>query len=431
MPAKKVLIIAYYFPPLGMGGVQRAAKFVKYLPQFGWQPVVLTVKEVEYLSYDTSLMEEIPENVKIHSAGSMDPLRILFLVKKLFKRKKQGKSGSHTQGKSKLLSWFLFPDSKIGWLPWALAKGFYLCKKEKIDLIFSTSPPITSHLTACLLSLLTRIRWVSDYRDLWGGYQYEHLPSPLHRLLRNKTHKMLLKKADGVVAVNEMISQKLGNIRNRKDNPLTIFNGFDQEDFQPDAKPQFDIFRIVYLGTFSSDCNPSPFFTALSDLFKAGLIPKSKIKFLHLGLSMGFDMENLLLKHDLNDVFEEKGYVPHKQAVKLLQSAHLFLLTIAPSKQREFITTSKIFEYMEAKRPILAVVPPTGSAAQLVNRLNAGKVASPNSIPEIKEALFYFYQQFENKKIVSEIKAEDLKSYERKNLSSKLAKLLDCIWQKE
>jgi glycosyltransferase involved in cell wall biosynthesis len=352
------------------------------------------------------------------------------LIKKFFKRKKRGKSGSYTERKSKLLSWFLFPDNKIGWLPWALAKGYFLCKREKIDLIFSTSPPITSHLTGYLLSLLTKIRWVSDYRDLWGGYQHEHLPSTLHHLLKNKMHKILLKKVDGVIAVNEMISQKLRNIRDRKDNPLTITNGFDQEDFQPEGKPQFDIFRIVYMGTFSSDCNPTPFFAALFDLFKAGLIPKNKTRVIHLGLSMGIDMEKLLLKYDLKDVFEEKGYVPHKQAVALLQSAHIFLLTIAHSKQRELITTGKIFEYMAARRPILAVVPPKGSAAQFVNRLNAGKVVSPDNIPEIKEGLFHFYQKFENKKIVSDVKREDLKSFERKDLTHKLAKLLDCIWQK-
>jgi len=428
MPEKKVLIIAYYFPPMGMGGVQRVTKFVKYLPQFGWHPVVLTVKDVEYLSQDPSLLHDIPKNVRIIRSGSLDPLRILFLIKKILKAKNK-KSDRRSEfcavRKSRFLSLLLFPDNKIGWLPWALAKGFVLCKREKIDLIFSTSPPVTSHLLACLLKLLTGVSWVSDYRDFWGGYQYENLPTPFHHWLKHKMHKALLRKSDGVVAVNDMISQKLKDEETEIKRLITITHGFDPDDFQPMRETQFDFLKIVYMGTFSSDCHPGSFFAALSDLLKENLIPKNKIRFLHIGLSVGIDMDNLLTKYGLQHVVEKKGYVPHREAVNFLNSAHLFLLVITPSQQRELIITGKIFEYMAARRPILGIVPPAGAAALIINRSNAGKVASPDNISEIKEVLFYFYKKFEERKIDS--MAKDLKIFERKHLTSRLAKLFEEI----
>ena len=432
MSTKKVLIIAYYFPPMGMGGVQRVAKFVKYLPQFGWQPVVLTVKDVEYLSYDSSLMEEIPGDVKIHTTGSMDPLRILFLIKKLFKRKKRGKSGSYAEGKSKLLSWFLFPDNKIGWFPWALAKGYFLCKKEKIDMIFSTSPPITSHVTGYLLSLLTGIKWVSDYRDLWsGGYQYEYPLTFIHCWLKNRLHKTLLKNADGVTAVNHVLLQKLEEKETIAGKSEAIFSGFDREDFKSPPKVRSDLFKIVYMGTFSPDHSPRPFLAALSDLFKENLIPRNKIKLVHIGLSAGIDMDNLLTEYDLEDIVEKKGYLPHKEAVKFLNQVDLFLLSITPRKQGELIVTGKVFEYIAAQKPILAVVPPKGAAAQIIKEFKAGKIASPDNSTEIKEALFYFFKKFEKKEKVSELKAGDLKFLERRHLTSRLAKLFELALQKD
>jgi glycosyltransferase involved in cell wall biosynthesis len=430
MPSKKVLVIAYYFPPLGMGGVQRVAKFVKYLPQFGWQPVVLTVKDVEYLSYDPSLMKEIPGDVKIHPTGSIDPLRILFLIKKFIKRKKKRKSGSYTERKSKLLSWFLFPDSKIGWLPWALAKGYFLCKREKIDFVFSTSPPPTAHLIGFFLKLFTGLNWIADFRDLWIGYQFEYHPTFLHRGFKSKLQKMILTHADAVVTDN---MQKVDWLKRKckKIKKLDIIEqGYDAEDFKFPSYKQSDVFKIAYLGTFSPDCNPESFFSALSQLIKENLILKDKISMIHIGLSLGLDLDQLLEKYDLLEVIERKGYLNHREALKFLNQVDLLLLIISSLKQRELIASAKIFEYMAVRRPILAVVPPKGSAAQFVNRLNAGKVVSPDHIPEIKEALFHFYQKFENKTIVSDVKLEDLKSFERKNLTHKLAKILDFIWQK-
>src|SRR5574341_72662 len=157
MAKKKVLIIAYYFPPLGGAGVQRALKFAKYLPEFGWEPVVLTVKKISYPAWDETFLQEIPPGAKIWRSGSLDPQRLVYLFSRLSNLKpakqKSGPTGQ-TSERLRFLKWFFIPDSKIGWSPFALGKGLRLVRKEKIDLIFSTSPPTTSHMVGYWLSKL-------------------------------------------------------------------------------------------------------------------------------------------------------------------------------------------------------------------------------------------------------------------------------------
>ena len=430
MPSKKVLIIAYYFPPMGMGGVQRATKFVKYLPQFGWKPVVLTVKDVEYLSFDHSLIQEIPKKIEIHRTDSLDPLRILYLIRKFLIRKKEGKSESYTEMKSRFLSWFLFPDNKIGWLPWALAKGFLLCKREKIDLILSTSPPPTSHLIAFLLKLFTGLNWIADFRDLWVGYQFEYHPTFLHRGLKGRLQKTILTHADAVVTDNEQKADQLRE-KSRKIKRLEIIpQGYDAEDFQASSREKTHSFNMAYLGTFSPDCNPEPLFSALSGLIRENIIQREKVRMMHIGLTMGLDLDQLLKKYDLVEIVEKKGYLAHREAIKSLNQADLLLLIISSHKQRELISSAKLFEYMAARRPILAVVPTKGAAAQFINQFKAGKVVSYDNIPEIRDALFYFYQKSEKKERLSEVKPGDLKFFERRYLTSRLAKLFELVLQK-
>ena len=170
---KRVLIISYNFPPMGMGGVQRATKFAKYLPSFGWEPIILTVKDVDYFAKDYTLLKELSSDTKVIRTGSFDPLRLSYLLKSIMKKNKKSRGETYTPLKAKILSWLFFPDNKIGWIPFALSKGLKICKNEKIDLIFSTSPPPSLHLIGYFLKKLTGKVWLADFRDEWIGYQYQ------------------------------------------------------------------------------------------------------------------------------------------------------------------------------------------------------------------------------------------------------------------
>ena len=437
MSKKKVLIIAYYFPPLGMGGVQRVSKFVKYLPSFGWEPVILTVKDIDYFSRDESLLQELSPDVKIYRTGSLDPLRLVFLLRKLFKKqrgdpKRVALRNSRKSFFSILLSFlnlFFFPDNKIGWLPFALIKGIKICRKENIDLLFSTSPPLTCHLVAFFLKKLTGIRWVADYRDSHISYQDAKKPALLKNLLQKNLQKSFLNNADGVISVNQTITQQLKEISPQAEEMEVITNGYDKEDFEVDVKKTEDIFKIIYFGTFSPDCPEEPFLRALSNLLHQLKIDQHKIRFIHVGLSIGMNIEKMIKKYELKEVTELKGYLSHKEGIEKLLESDLALLTV--SQSAPVISTGKIYEYFGAQKPVLAIAPQDGEAAKLIQSLGAGKVVSPENIPEIENAILSFYREFETGKLFLKVNSEKTEKYERKYLTSRLAKLFDDILKRD
>jgi len=460
---KKVLVIAYYFPPLGMGGVQRVSKFVKYLPSFGWEPIVLTVKDVEYFSRDDSLLKELPEGIKISRTGSFDPLRLIFLFRKFFQRKKSygGKTSdpdpacggtsrvalrilkkkknerffprqrrgqndiSLFSGLLKFINLFSFPDNKIGWLPFALIKGIKLCRREKIDLLFSTSPPLTCHLVGYFLKKITGTRWVADYRDPYFSDKEGKALTNLKKIFLKKLQRLFIKNADGFIGVTRLIASELNEIYPQAKRLEVIPNGYDQEDFEQKISREKDIFRIVYFGTFSPDCPAEPFFKALHNLLKQEKIDKDKIKIIDVGLSVGIDIDRLLDEFRLTEITELKGYYPHQQGILELLKADLLLLTLSESSPA--IIPGKAYEYLGAQKPILAIVPKKGETGRLIESLNAGKVVSPENISGIEEAILYYYREFESGKSFLKTETVELNKLERKYLTSKLALIFDMM----
>jgi glycosyltransferase involved in cell wall biosynthesis len=426
---KRVLIISYYFPPMGMGGVQRATKFAKYLPSFGWKPFVLTVKDVEYLAKDPSLLEELPLEVEVVRTGSFDPLRISFILKSFFK-KRQPKNKSvtkNTLGKSKLSSWLFFPDNKIGWIPFALFAGLKLVREEKIDLIFTTSPPPSLHLVGYLLKLLTGKPWVADFRDPWIGFHYEDYPTPFHLWLKNRLSGLITQNAKAIVSINEKITQRFLSLYPFIQNIQTVPNGYDESDFNLPPSMKTESFIIAYLGTFSPDHDPEPFLLGLKSLLDERKVLKEKIKFIHIGLCIGMDLDGMIKKYGLSGVVERRGYLPHKEALAQLQDASAFLLTTSPSPEAEMISTSKLFEYIPLKKPILAIVPPDGAASQVVSLLNLGKVISPAELAEIKRQLLSFFSDWEKGNLSLDVDEGKIKMFSREFLTSRLASLFDEV----
>ncbi|MCJ7577099.1 MAG: glycosyltransferase [candidate division Zixibacteria bacterium] len=423
---KKVLIIAYYFPPLGMGGVQRATKFAKYLPLFGWNPFVLTVKDVEYLAKDPSLLEELSPEVEIVRTGSFDPLRISFVLKSFFKKRKpKGKSVKKNRvRRSKLSSWFFFPDSKIGWIPFALFAGLKLVREEKIDLIFTTSPPPSLHLAGYFLKLLTGKPWVADFRDPWIGYKFEIYPTFLHFFLKDQLVRLIVRNADRIISANPSITKIMMEQYSGAKKIGTINQGYDESDFETGVARKAELFTIGYLGTFSPDCDPEPLFWALRNLIDQKLIPKDKIKFIHVGLSMGMDLDGLIEKYDLKQVFDKKGYLPHRKALDQMKDVSIFLLV---TSDNPLIFPAKVFEYLLFKKPILGIVPQESGVGKVILEMKLGRVVSPEDKNGIAETLLYYFSNFENKTFSFSRNEENVKKFDRRYLTSKLASIFDQI----
>jgi glycosyltransferase involved in cell wall biosynthesis len=429
MDEKKVLFIAYYFPPLGMGGVQRAAKFAKYLPVFGWRPFVLTVKDVQYPAKDPSLLEELPPEVKVIRTGSFDPLRISFVLKNLFQKRthKTGSVPGSRIKRSKLSSWLFFPDSKIGWIPFALVVGLKIAREEKIDLIFTTSPPPSLHLIGYFLKLLTGKSWVADFRDPWTGYRFEVYPTPLHLLLKNKLMGLIIRGADRVISANPSITKRMIAQYSGAKRIETINQGYDEQDFEGGVPQKSKLFTIGYLGTFSQDSNPEPVFRALRSLIHQELIPRDMIRLIHVGLSVGVDLNGLIEKYDLKGVVERRGYLPHHEALRQVGEASIFLLV---TSEDPAIFPAKVFEYLPFRRPILAVAPTGSEVAGFITETESGRVVSPKDKKGIKEALLFHFSNYEKPTSSSPEHEENVRKFERRSLTSRLASLFDETIQK-
>lgn len=430
MKERKVLILVYYFPPLGMGGVQRVTKFVKYLPLSGWKPYVLTVREVEYLAKDPSLLRDIPPKAKIIRTGAFDPFRVWFILKSIFK-KRNGKDRSvkaHIIRRSKLFPWLFFPDNKVGWIPFALMKGLSLCRREKIDLIFSSSPPPSLHLTGYLLKALTGIPWVADFRDTWTGYKLETFPTPFHLFLKKRMERLIVSNADRVITANPAIKGEFERRHPHARKICLLDQGYDEEDFRFSQSYSSEVFTIGYLGTFSPDCDPEPFFAALGELIDQRMIPKEKVGFVHVGLSLGIDSDRLIEKYKLGEVVQQKGYLSHKEALNQMRKVSLLLLI---TSDHPHIFPAKIFEYLRLKKPILGIVPLTSKIAKFLTQMNVGKVVSPEDTKGIKETILSYLSNFEKEKLTLDVDEDKLKKFERKSLTFRLASYFDEVIGKQ
>ncbi|MCK4996012.1 MAG: glycosyltransferase, partial [Thermoplasmatales archaeon] len=239
---KKVLMISYSFPPIAGGGVFRTLKFVKFLPNFGYDSVVLSVKKSKFKDFDETLLNAIPSTTNVYRAKNIES--------KIYRY-----AGSFFHINYK---WYQIPDVFITWLPFALNKAKYIVKKEKPSVIYSTSPPATSHIIAMLLKKKTKLPWVADFRDPWTDNFIIKYPTKFHRKLEEKLEKKVLKLADKVILNTESnkdaLLKKYPDIN--KEKFIVITNGYDLDDFENIELSKTNNFTIASVGSFYDEMNP-------------------------------------------------------------------------------------------------------------------------------------------------------------------------------
>ncbi|HID95804.1 MAG TPA: glycosyltransferase [Candidatus Latescibacteria bacterium] len=435
---KKVLVIAYYFPPMGMGGVQRVLKFVKYLPDFGWKPTVLTVKLASYFAFDHSLMEDIPAEAEVFRTESLDPLRILGVLG--LKGKALDPPESLRSSLSLLSRTIFVPDNKIGWLPFALARAREILSGDDFDLVFATAPPFTCHLVGLLVSQLWQRPLVVDFRDAWVQFQFARYPTPVHLWLNQVMEERAVRTADRVIATNEYMCRNLrGRYRGVDPAKFTVItHGFDPDDFKESSKLPSGLgltrqaerpsvpaeFVITYTGSFWENLTPKYLLRALRSLLDEKRELVGRIKAVFVGL---FRDDNRKLVKDLRleDVVEVTGYVSHSQSIGYLLRSDLLWMMTGRGKGAEAVTQGKIFEYIGSGRPILACVP-EGAAAEIVRSLGNSTVVAPDDVEGIKKALLRYYEAYEQGKIVR-TDPRIIERYDRRRLTGRLAGIFDEI----
>jgi glycosyltransferase involved in cell wall biosynthesis len=436
---KNVLIIAYYFPPTGMGGVQRVQKFCKYLPDFGWKPIVLTIEGSGHLAQDLTLLEEIKGKVKIYR--TVDPLGFreglitedtqnFESLQKNRNLKIAATTTIYNAGR-KMSSWFLFPDSKIGWMPNAMKKGMEIIQNEKIDLLFSTAPPNTSLITGLLLKRRTGLPLVCDFRDPWTESFFFNPPTVFHRLLHESFEKRVLKFANHVIAVNhplkELFDQKLPLINREKVSVIT--HGYDAEDFRKISKSPItkhkSRFTIVHVGTLNKWSRPDPLLHAVKGLIEEKKLTDSEIEVHFIGSSTDRD-QKLTQDSELERVVKFTPYLTHRKSLQYLQDADILWLTISgeTDKGGKYRSTGKLYEYLGARKPILASAPLDGAAARVIRETGTGATFDPQDISGLKNSIWDFFQR-KKEDTLKEFSKEKVERFERKHLTKNLSELFE------
>jgi len=414
---------------MGMGGTQRSTKFVKYLPKFSWEPVVVTVKAVHYYAHDISLLDEI-RNCQIVRTESFDPLRLLARFTRTSSLEKKASRTSPSNVKTKIFNalnhiiggWLLIPDSKILWLPFAIRSSLSIIKRQKIKIIYTTSPPHSAHLGGILIKFLTGVKWVADFRDDWTGGESQASPTIFHRFINRLLEKFVLKFADRVIGMCDQLTENLRKksgtlLEQRKF--LTIMNGYDRDDFSGmEHLPSHSHFTITHCGSISRVSDPEPFLKAIQLLFQQHPELTNQVQVQFFGTDI-YGRLNFLLNHlGLNKFISQIRYLPHREALKQVMQSHLLLLTIIKKTEEEIIT-GKVFEYLASGKPIL-LISSEGEVARIVRSLNRGIVIESQDIQSIQNAVLSHFQKFQTGKLNFH-KPLSVPQFDREILTGKLA----------
>lgn len=418
---RKVLIIAYYFPPLGLSGVQRTVKFAKYLPKYGWKPTVLTVEPTGYYAFDETLLREAEDaGVQIIRTRSID-------VNRLFR--KRGVVKMPSERIRKILQFFgdlfFIPDTKIGWKSIAIKAASEFIRKERVDLIFATAPPQTDFLVGVSLKKKFEIPLVVDYRDAWLDYPFKFFPTPIHRLWHKRLEKRVLKAADRVIVTHRRVKESiLRRYPSLNYNEVVIISqGFDPEDYpsqNAEKRTRAVRMKIAHSGTFYADRSPGVFLQAVANILQAN--PKIRGRFeIHFIGNIRHEDELLVKRLDLNSVVKFHGYQEHRECVKQITDADVLWFVV----DNDYQTPGKLFEYFGARKPIIASVV-EGYTKQLIDECHAALCVPLKDISSHEQALLEQFRRFEQKKLERVSESFSAK-FNRLQLTGELAKQFESL----
>ena len=407
----KVLIITYYWPPAGGSGVQRWLKFVKYLQEFGIEPIVYTVDNIIYPKEDISLIEEVPSNIKVLKQPIWQPTDLFFW-------KKKKKTGVSNLSKGGFLSFirgnFFIPDPKIFWVKKSVRFLQKFLNNNKIDVM---------HLIAEKLKKKNTVKWIADFRDTWSDLYYnKNFKQLFYARKKNKElENLVLKNADCILTVSNSLKEEFKKVAT---NVKVITNGFDDEVKLNTLQKLDEKFTISYIGLLPKQSNSKVFFNVLNKLCKENNQFKKDLKLHFIGdISDEVQIEIKKNNLQLNSTFF--GYVSHKKAIEFQQKSQVLLLLIPNVHKAEGILTGKLFEYLAAKRPILAIGPKDGDLSKILQETKAGTVVDFNNEQQLTKEIKRLYKNYTLGN--TSLKSIDIEKYHRKKLTSELAKIIKSL----
>lgn len=415
----RVLLVTYYWPPAGGSGVQRWLKFVKYLPEFGIEPVVYTVKDPKYPVLDESLENELNNDVEVIRKEIWEPGNLFQSSKKGKQQQGAGFLNPNPSLGQRLIHYiranYFIPDARKFWIAPSVKFLKEYLKDNPVELMISTGPPHSLHLICKELNEKLGIKWMADFRDPWTEIDYFHnLPLTKRSLMRHRAmENSVLSSADHVLVVGQGMK---GDFKSRCKSISVLTNGYDTGSEKVN-KVLDDIFSISHIGMMNADRNPDAFWRAISELMDE--IP-------------GFD-EHLIIQlvgHCAPEVFESVnyfgltdhvrfiGYVPHQRVLQYQQCSQLLLLAVNRVPSAKNVVTGKVFEYMQSKRPVLGIGPEDGDVARILNETGAGKMTGFDNVNVIKAFVKDSYEAFLRGEL--RVESRGIERYHRRNLTAEL-----------
>ncbi len=429
---KKVLIITYYWIPSGGSGVQRWVKFAKYLRDFGWEPIIYTPENPEYPSIDHSFEKDIPSNITVLKTPIWEPYNFY----RKFSHKKDEVINAGFISENKKNSWkekisiwirgnFLIPDSRRFWVRSSVRFLNKYLTENTVDVIVTTGPPHSIHFIGLeLKKYFPNIPWLTDFRDPWTNvYYFKDLNVSW---LANKIHLYLEKKivqhADCVLVVSEGMQDEFELLHPKKLKIIT--NGYDEDDIQLVSKPLDEKFTISHIGLLTERQNPLILWKVLNEMCNADSEFKSDLRIQLIG-KVDFSALESAKQAGLQEQVVRIPYLTHVEAIDKQQSSQILLLLLLNQEGTKSILTGKLFEYLAAKRPILAIGSIDGDAAKVIQETEAGITIDFNDEIATKQAINKLYRQYKANSLI--VQSKSIERFSRKFLTSKLANLLNDL----
>lgn len=425
---KVLAYVAYFFPPMGGAGVQRSLKFARYLPEYGWHPKIITVREGHYWMQDPSLAEEIPPSVEVIRTRGLTGHSLLGRLHvrrgEETNLRRSGRMQGHLRAAAR---WFTIPDPFVGWVPHAtLAARRILAESGAV--LMTTSSPDSAHLVGLRIPAVMqgRIPWIADFRDPWVQRMSFDPPTNVHMRLQQRLEGRVVRHATRIVATSD--GTRADFLQRYPDcNPrriVVIPNGYDEEDFPPGDVAPDSSFLLMHVGQLNPERPVGPLLDCIEAFLEMRPDARDATRLELVGPHYIED-EDEVERRSLRPVVRFLGGASHRDAVALLMRARVLVLLEQESDRGGLILPGKIFEYLRARRPILALVP-RGAAWDLITRLGAGECAAPSDAKAGATKLAAFYDSWRaGADLSSQVSSRDLLAFDRRSLTRRLAELLD------
>ncbi|MCK5811972.1 MAG: glycosyltransferase family 4 protein [Clostridiales bacterium] len=403
---KKVLLIADEFPPVGGAGVQRTIKFVKYLREYGYEPIVFTRGDTHILLRDDTLIKEIPKDVVVIRTKPYDLLYQNKLLKKILYYK------------------VLIPDGRWLWQVFSRKKLLKAISKHQPDLIYSTSFPYSDHLLARYIKKkIPHLPWVADFRDEWTNNPYFHY-NIIRRLIEKTQEKTILTKCDSLITNTPFMGDNfIKSYPFIKDKMHIIPNGYDPDDYVNlvKNKQKNEKMMITYTGSLYGNRKPDAFLQS----FASCLVTCPNMHVTFVGQIIKKQIMPIINDLKINNHVSFVSYLPHKDSIKKLYEGDISLLIEGEGNLPFY--TGKVFEYMYLSNPILAVIPKNGAASQLIKQTRSGVVCDLKDKQGINLAITSFYKKWQQGDLQIDRNTIEIAKYQRSQLTKQLVLIFDSI----